>query len=254
MSRELLRHVALPVMFLTTALLGGLRFSAPDLALRFVAPPLATLLLAAFLLALFSRMRLLDARDWLGEERPALENLSNALTLGTLYAATVQVFNAVLPEDTLFFTLFVLFFGLVFWNNLFVVTRPDRFVRALGGLLLAAFVVKYLLLAALFEPSESLTKTLVQSLLRGVTLGGIESAPYARATGYTAFAAVALYLLGLLAASPRRDESDDLLYELLADRGRLTAAERRRVIAALEPRLLPEIVDAEIAEEEEASE
>jgi hypothetical protein len=250
-SRELLRHVALPVVFLTSALLGGLRFSAPALEMRFVAPPLVTLLLAAFLVVLFARARLVAVEDWLGERRPALENLSNALTLGSLYAATVQVFNAVLPEDTLFFSVFACFFALLFWNNMFVVTSPHRFVRALGGLLLASFVAKYVLLAAVFEPSESVAKTIVQALLKGVTLGGIESVPYARATGYTAFAAVALYIVGLWAASPPRDETDELLFELAAGRGRLTEAERRRVVAALAPRELPEAVDAEIVEEPE---
>src|SRR5262249_13559541 len=113
-SRALLRHVALPIMFLTVALLGGLRFAAPDLQMRFVAPPLVTLLLAVFLVTLFCRTRLVDLADWVGADRPPLENLSNALTLATGYAATVQIFNAILPEDTLFFTLFACFFALVF--------------------------------------------------------------------------------------------------------------------------------------------
>ena len=252
MSSLLLRHVALPAIFLTAALFGGLRFAADDLALRFVAPPLATLLLAAFLLALFARTRLVDvSRDWLDARRPPLENTSNALTLATLYAATVQVFNAVIPEDTLFFSVFTLLFALVIWNNFFAAMRPDRLVVSFGGLLLAAFVSKWVLLAALFEPSDSLAKSVVQSLLRGVTLGGIESEPWARATGYSAFACVALYLVGLWASSPPRDPADDVVYEILTDRGRLTHAERQRVRAALAPRergvhSLPEAVDAEI--------
>ena len=250
MSRELLRHVALPVIFLTAALLGGLRIAAEDLELRFVAPPLATLLLAAFLLALFARTGLVRTRDWLGERRPPLENLSNALTLATLFGATAQVFNAVLPEDTLFFAVFALLFALVFWTSLFAVLRPDRLVRALAGLFHTSFVVKYDLHAALYEPSESTAKTVVQALLRGVTLGGLESAAYARATGYTAFAAVALYLVGLWAASPPRDPDDDILFELLADRDRLGPDARRQLVAALAAPRLPEAVDAEIDEED----
>jgi hypothetical protein len=252
MSRLLLRHVVLPQLFLTAALLGGLRFVGADNEIRFVAPPLSTLMLAAFLVVLFARSGLLEvARDWLGEARSPLENASNALTLAALYAATVQVFNAVLPEDTLFNALFTLFFLMVFWNSMFAILRPERFVKSLGGLLVAAFVVKYLLLVALFEPSESLSKTVLQTLLRGVTLGGIESVPYARATGYTAFAAVALYLVGLWAASPPPDPQGELLYELLASRRRLTAADERRLLAALAPDgtgEAPEVIDAEIEE------
>lgn len=245
-----MRHVALPLVFLTSALLGGLRFTPGDLAMRFVAPPLATLLLATFLVALFVRSGLVDvARDWLGERRPPLENASNALTLATLFGATVQVFNAVLPEDALFFTVFTLLFALVIWNDFFATIRPDRLVKTLGGLLLAAFVVKYLLLAALFEPTDSLAKSIVQSLLAGVTLGGIESVAWARATGYTAFASVALYVVGLWGASPPREPDEAVLDELLAARGRLSPAERRRVIAALAPPALPETIDAEIEED-----
>jgi hypothetical protein len=121
----------------------------------------------------------------------------------------------------------------------------------LGGLLLASFVVKYIVLSALFEPSESVTKTIVQALLKGVTLGGLESVTYARATGYTAFAAVALYLAGLWASSPPPDPDDEALFELLSERGRLTPAARRRGLAALSAPALPEAVDAEIVEEAE---
>ena len=252
MNRELLRHIVLPLLFLTTTLLGGLRFVGPENELRFIPPPLATLLLAAFLIVLFARSGLLEvARDWLGEERTPLENASNVLTLLTLYAASVQVFNAILPEDTLFNAVFTIFFFLIFWNNVFVVLRPERFVKGLGGLLLATFVVKYILLVALFEPSESLAKTVAQALLRGVTLGTIETVPYARATGYTAFAAIAFYLVGLWAASPPSSRGD-VLYEMLLERGRLSPGEERRVLEALAPAERAELeqaIDAEIEEE-----
>src|SRR5437870_5507978 len=99
-SREMLRHIVLPLLYLTTALLGGLRFVGADNEMRFLPPSLMTLLLSSCLMVLLARSRLLDVSHWLGEERPALENGSNALTLLTLYAATMQVFNAVLPEDT----------------------------------------------------------------------------------------------------------------------------------------------------------
>jgi hypothetical protein len=245
----LLRHVALPLLFLTSALLGGLRFVGAALEMRFVPPPLVTLLLGAWLAVLFARTGLVRAGDWLGEDRPPLENVSNALTIAAGFAAIVQTLNAVMPEDTLFFSVFALLFGLVFWNSMFVVARADQFVRSLAGVLLVSFVAKYVLLAALFEPSESVTKTLVQTLLKGVTLGGLDATPYARATGYSAFAAVVLTLAGLWAASPPRDDADDALFALLADRRRLTPAERRRVLAALATPALPETVDAELVDE-----
>jgi hypothetical protein len=253
-STLLLRHVALPCLFLTSALLGGLRFEAETLALRFVAPPLATLLLATFLAVLFARAGLVDVgRDWLDARRPPIENLSNALTLATLFAATVQVFNAVIPEDTLFFAIFVLLFALVFWTGLFAATRPEKLVVSTGGLLLASFVVKYLLLVPFVAPSDSFAKTLVQQLLRGVTLGGVSSEAWAPATGYTAFASVALYVAGLWSASPPADPREELLFDALARRGQLTAAERRLLLeAAAEPVLSADeeaAIDAVVDEE-----
>ena len=47
MSALLWRHIGLPAVFLTVALFGGFRFAALDHALRFVPPPLTTLLLAS---------------------------------------------------------------------------------------------------------------------------------------------------------------------------------------------------------------
>jgi hypothetical protein len=247
-SRELLRHVVLPVLFLTAALLGGLRFVGAESELRFTPPPLVALPLALFLVALFARARLLALDDWLGERRPPLENASNALTLAALYAATVQVFSAVIPEDTLFNAVFTLFFAAVIWNNFFVLVRPDRLLKSLGGLLLAAFAVKYVLLVGLNEPAGTVTGAVARALLRGVTLGGLDSEPYTRASGYTAFAAVALYLAGLWASSPPRDERADLLYDALLRRGSLTAVEGRRLLAALAP-AEEDAVDAELEEE-----
>jgi hypothetical protein len=246
-SPLLLRHVALPLIFVTSALLGGLRFVGAEREFRFVAPPLLALPLAAFLLALLVRSGLLDVtRDWLGEQRPPLENVSNALTLAAVYGATVQVFNAVLPEDTLFNALFTLFFLMVFWNGLFALTRPERFLKSLAGLMLAPFLVKYVVLAALAAPAETTAGTIAKALLRGVTLGALEAESYAPATGYVAFLAVALYMVGLWAASPPRDERADLLFDMLAARRQLTGADERRLLAALaSPDAEPDAIDAE---------
>ena len=54
-NRALVRFIALPMIFLTVALLGGLRVSAEDHAFLFVPPPLVTLVLAVLLMLLFVR-------------------------------------------------------------------------------------------------------------------------------------------------------------------------------------------------------
>ena len=84
MNGLLLRHLGLPLIFLGVALLGGLRFAAADHALRFVAPPLTTLLLASATLVLLVRARLVDVgRDWpgprAGRERVERADARNAL-------------------------------------------------------------------------------------------------------------------------------------------------------------------------------
>jgi hypothetical protein len=246
-SSLLVRHVALPLLFVTAALLGGLRFVGPENEFRFVPPPLMALPLAAFLLALLSRAGLLDVtRDWLDARRPPLENVSNALTLAAAFGATVQVFNAVLPEDTFFNAVFTLVFLLVFWNDLFALMRPQRFLKSFAGLLLAAFLVKYVALAALAAPADTTAGTIAKALLRGVTLGTLESQAYGAATGYVAFVAVALYVVALWAAAPPRDERAAVLFDLLEARRQLTAADGRRVLAALAaPDDEPDAIDAE---------
>src|SRR6185436_14670760 len=97
-NRELLHFVLLPLLFLTVALLGGLRINSTDHAFIFVAPPLVTLLLAVLLVMLFVRGRLIEFRRWVSSELPPLTNVSNGLMLVTVFFASAQAFNSVLPE------------------------------------------------------------------------------------------------------------------------------------------------------------
>jgi len=54
-NRALVRFILLPMIFLTVALLGGLRIDAETRAFVFVPPPLITLLLSVLLMVLFVR-------------------------------------------------------------------------------------------------------------------------------------------------------------------------------------------------------
>src|SRR5215208_6980597 len=100
-NRALLRHVLLPTIFLTVALLGGVRVEAGGGALLFVPPPLVTLILAAMLLVLFARGRLVEVGRWLSAGNGTAENVSHALTLVSVFFASAQAFNSVLPEGGL---------------------------------------------------------------------------------------------------------------------------------------------------------
>ena len=115
----LLRFIALPMIFLTVALLGGLRVSAEDYVFVFVAPPLITLVLAVLLMLLFVRGHAIELGRWVASEHPTLVNVSHLLTLLSLFFASAQAFNSVLPERGLLHWLFSFFFLWTLWNNQF---------------------------------------------------------------------------------------------------------------------------------------
>jgi len=248
-----LKYVIVPLLFLTVALLGGLRFAEGTNDARFIAPQLVSLILAAFVTILFVRGGLIEPRDYVREQFGLLDNASGAVRLLSIYFATAQVFNSVTPESGLLNFCFNLFYFLIFWNNLFVVFNPARLTRSLTVVLGASFLLKYLVLADLFAPSESWAKYILQKLTQTASLGTLSVEVFAPATGYVAFATLALYILGLYLIAPRVDKSEELLYNVFVERYRLTPRERRRLLSALaEPASLEDgaedVIEAEIVE------
>jgi len=211
-NRALLRFIALPMIFLTVALLGGLRVSAEDRVFVFVAPPLVTLVLATLLMLLFVRGRLIDLKAWLTSARPALENGAHALTLLALFFASAQAFNSVLPERGLLFWLFSFFFLWTLWNNQFATFDAKRLLRSLAVLFGTAFVLKHMLLATLYAPEGGWLKRIAGVLLEGVSLGTLDAQAFAPATGYISFFTLALYVAGLvlLPRAPEKEEAGEL--------------------------------------------
>ena len=224
----------LPTIFLTAALLGGVRVAAESRAILFVPPPLVTLLLAVMLLALFARARLVEFGRWLSADNGAAENVSHALTLGALFFASAQAFNSVLPEAGLLRWMLSFFFLWTLWQNQFSAFDARRLLRSLAALFGTAFVVKHLLLASLYEPGGGWLKRLAGVALEGLTLGTLEGQPYAPATGYVSFFTLALYVCGLalVPPSPPVENVDDenRAAELARALGRPTPGERGRVL------------------------
>lgn len=198
-NRALLRHVLLPTIFLTVALLGGVRVAAETKALLFVPPPLVTLILAAMLLALFARGGAVRVGRWLSAERGAAENVSHVLVLGSLFFASAQAFNSVLPDAGLPRLVLASFFLWTLWQNQFSQFDARRLLRSLAALFGTAFVVKHLLLASLTDPEGGWLRRLTAAVLEGVALGG---PAYAASTGYVSFFALALYVCGLYLLPP----------------------------------------------------
>jgi hypothetical protein len=220
-NRALLRHVVLPTLFLTVALLGGVRVGAAGGAFVFVAPPLVTLVLAVMLLTLFARGGALKFGRWLSADNGTAENVSHVLTLAALFFASAQAFNSVLPEAGLPRFVLASFFLWTLWQNQFSHFDPRRLLRSLAALFGTAFFVKHVLLASLQAPTGGWLSRLAAAALEGVTLGTLSGPAYAASTGYVSFFALALYVGGLVLLPPTPDR--DARTPELTGRRRLAA-------------------------------
>jgi hypothetical protein len=197
-NRALVSFWLLPFIFLTVALLGGLRVGAEDHAFIFLPPPLITLILAVLLMLLFVRGGLIELRSLVAGNNPPLTNVSNTWILLTLFFASAQAFNSVLPERGLLHWLFSFFFLWTLWNNQFSSFDARRLLRSLLVLFGTAFVLKHLLLASLYATDGGWLKRGAGLLAQGVTLGTLDAPAFAPATGYISFFTLGLYIAGLM--------------------------------------------------------
>src|ERR1044072_4771893 len=145
-TRALLCFVVLPFLFLTVALLGGLRVGAESGTFIFIAPPLVTLLLATLLMLLLVRGGLVRLHQWVGSDFPPLTNVANIWMLITIFFASAQSFNSILPELGLLHWMFSFCFLWTLWNNQFSSFDARRLLRSLAMLFGTAFVLKQMLL------------------------------------------------------------------------------------------------------------
>ena len=205
-TKSQIRYIFLPLLFLTVALLGGLRLNSVDNAFVFLKPALICLVYATILLILFFRANLLKLDGWFSESFPTLVNIANATVLLTLFAASTQIFNSLLPERGLPFWIIAFCFFWTLWNNLFADFDVRRLLQSLGGLFGLAFVVKYLLLANLAAPAgagwwQSITANPTQEAFTWL----LDLPRFAAGTGYIQFFAVIFYLLGLFLLPPKSE-------------------------------------------------
>lgn len=194
-NRELLHCIVLPTILLTAGLLGGLRIDGQTRQFVFVAPPLVTLVLAILLGALSMRAGAIDLHRWLAVEQPMLTNVSHLLTLIALFFASAQAFNSVLPESGLLHWMFSSFFLWTLWTNQFSTFDPRRLLKSILILFGTAFVLKHLLVSALYAPEGGWLRTIGTALLQGISIDVPRFAPI---TGYISFFALVLYVGGLL--------------------------------------------------------
>jgi hypothetical protein len=186
--------VYLPVLFLTVTLVGGLRIAD---RVTFVPPPLFALVLAVMLFGVLVRGRVLAPERLMSGSRPSLANLNGLVVMLSTFFAAAQVFNLVTPESGLPFLLFNVLLFVLLVNTL--AGFPDRIsiLRSVGVITGAAFILKFVVLGAISDPGDSALKRILYVLLEGVTLGTLTQPRLHPATGYLAFAALVLFLIGL---------------------------------------------------------
>lgn len=193
-----LLYFVLPLIFLTAALLGGLRLNGFDGSFVFLKPALLCLIFASVMLVLFFRSGLIRLDGWFSESFEMTKNAANAAVLLSLFAATVQLFNSLLPEQGLPFWIVAFCFFWTLWNNLFADFDTKKLLQSLGGLFGLAFVVKYLVLANLTAPtSESWLRSIIENPARETFTWLLDLPRFSAGTGYIQFFTVMLYLIGL---------------------------------------------------------
>lgn len=197
-TRNQILYIFLPLIFLTVTLLGGWRFRAADNAFLFLKPALICLIFAAFLLVLFFRARLLQVDGWFSEDFSSLKNIAHGGVLLTLFTASTQIFNSLIPEQGLPFWIVAFCFFWTLTTNLFAEFETKKLLKSLGALFGIAFITKYLILAYLTAPvSESFWRGILENPTQEFFTWLFDLPRFATATGYFQFFAVIFYLVGL---------------------------------------------------------
>ena len=207
-GRALRIYIYLPLIFLTVALLGGLRLSGTDGSLIFVRPALICLIFAAILVLLFFRAGMLRLEGWFSEEMTGTQTAANGLVLASLFAAATQIFNSLIPEQGLPFWIISFCFLWVLWNNLFAEFDAKRLLKSLGAMFGLAFVTKYMVLANLTAPGgRSWLRSIIENPAQEAATWLLDLPRFSAGTGYIQFFAVLLFLFGLfLTPSSTRSE------------------------------------------------
>lgn len=190
---------ALPLVFLTVVLLGGVRLTSPVA----IAPPtLFSLVLASVLLAVFVQSGTVDPMRLVHAGRSAWANVNGVLALAALFVANAQVISRLTPDTGLPALIVSVLFLIALVQLAAAALDRVRCLRVWGVTLLSAFVVKFVVIATLAGPADRPLARALQTLVEGLTFGNFAQPIEGRAAGYLAFAMLAVYLLGLVLLPP----------------------------------------------------
>lgn len=191
-------YIILPAIFLSVTLIGGMRLAAADNAFIFLKPALVCLVFAAVTLVLFARSKMIIPDGWISSDLSGLQNAANAAVLVTLFSATVQIFNSLLPEKGMPFWVVGFCFFWTLWTNLFAEFDARRLVRSLTAIFGLAFAAKYLILANLAPvPAGNWLQRMIENPGKETISWLLDLPGYSEGTGYIQFFTLVLYLLGL---------------------------------------------------------
>ena len=186
--------VYLPLIFLTVTLLGGIRLGS---RVALVPASLFSLVLGLMLLGVLVKAGALAPERLMNARRSGLANTSGFTVLATVFLASAQAFNLVTPESGLPHLLVCVFLLTLLLNTLAAGADRVRTLRSLLVVFGSAFILKFIVLAALSEQTGGRLKRVLLVLLEGVTLGTLTQEVLHPANGYLAFFTLTLFLVGL---------------------------------------------------------
>lgn len=184
----------LPLLLLSVALLGGLRVGD---RVELLPPSLFSLVLAMVLSGALVRSGALAPGRLMHATRTALANLNGLAVLAALLAASAQALALVTPDWGLPRIGASIFLLVLLLNTHAASPDRQRLLRSMLVIFGAAFVLKFVVLAALSDPVQGRLGRALQVLLEGVTLGSLTQPVHRPVTGYVAFLTLTLYLVGL---------------------------------------------------------
>jgi len=190
-SRE---AIALPVLFLSVLLVGGIRLGA---ASTLAAPSPYVLLLGLLLVRLAMQSGAVAPHRLVGSTRSTLANVNGVVVLVTFWLAASQTLAILIPESGVPRLAFSVFFLLLLLNTGAAAPDRRRLLRSLAVTFGGAFVLKFVLLDTLSARGETATSRALLALLDAVTVGALVQPPLHPAAAYLALLVLAIFLLGV---------------------------------------------------------
>jgi hypothetical protein len=187
--------LALPVLFLTVFLVGGLHLGNVTALLP---PSLFTLMLAVLLIRVLVQSGALAPERLLSSSRSMIANANGFVLLLTLWAAGAQTFALLIPESGLPRLAFNLMFLITLLNTAAAAPSRVPMIRSLAVTLGTAWALKFVALGELSAPGTGWLKGVLQAMLEGLTLGALLQPVLHPASGYLAFLVIALFLGGIV--------------------------------------------------------